>query len=432
MLIVMRVRGFELMTLLTVFAALAPLPALAAIHLGDPNTAPLSNGLVGYWTFDGAVTNWATGQTQDISGNGNTGQLVNMSTSTSPVAGKIGQALTFDGSSSYVSTATNQGNGSSLQTITLSVWFKTTAAIGNKIVGLEDTQTGTGSSAYDREIYIGSNGKVYGYVYDGGEEYVTSTATYTDGKWHHAVVTIAVNSAMKLYVDGILQQATPIGVPCSTYPTSYWRIGSYLEAHGNGASGYFNGTIDDVRIYNRALSATEVKQLYTLGAANIGHSNTVALANGLVGYCTMDGSSINWATGQMTDVSGSGNTGQLISMSTSSSPVAGKVGQALNFDGSSSAVSLGDVAPLKITGRYTLSGWFQSNSPASTQTIVGKTHTGMSGYFIGLYGGLAFVQNNGVWTDVGNVVSDTKWHHMVGTYDGTNLRIYLDGVLHSM
>jgi hypothetical protein len=43
------------------------------------------------------VTNWATGQTRDLSGNGNTGSLVDMSTSTAPTAGKIGQALSLNG-----------------------------------------------------------------------------------------------------------------------------------------------------------------------------------------------------------------------------------------------------------------------------------------------------------------------------------------------
>src|SRR5271166_3575658 len=71
--------------------------AHARILIGSPGTGSLSNGLVGYWTFDGAVTNWSTGQILDISGNNNTGSLIGMSTTTSPVAGKIAQALQFNG-----------------------------------------------------------------------------------------------------------------------------------------------------------------------------------------------------------------------------------------------------------------------------------------------------------------------------------------------
>ena len=62
-----------------------------AAHSPSGPAAPLSNGLVGYWTFDGSATNWRTNTTADLSGNGNTGPLISMSTTTSPAAGKIGR-----------------------------------------------------------------------------------------------------------------------------------------------------------------------------------------------------------------------------------------------------------------------------------------------------------------------------------------------------
>jgi hypothetical protein len=102
-------------------AALAlPPRAEAAIHLGDPNTVSFSNGLVGYWPLDGQVTDWATGRTKDISGNGNDGSLALMSTSSSPVGGKIGQAMTFNGSSNYLPA----GNGSLLSTWRLKLFYR--------------------------------------------------------------------------------------------------------------------------------------------------------------------------------------------------------------------------------------------------------------------------------------------------------------------
>jgi hypothetical protein len=65
-----------------VLTALPP-RAEAIIRMGSANTNSVANGLVGYWPLDGAVTNWATGQTRDRSG-GNTGQLIGLST-TSPI-----------------------------------------------------------------------------------------------------------------------------------------------------------------------------------------------------------------------------------------------------------------------------------------------------------------------------------------------------------
>ena len=241
------------------------LGAANVAHSNAGTNAPLSSGLVGYWTMDGSHTHWNTGTEDDSSGNGNTGSLVGMSTSTSPVAGKIGQALQFNGSSGYLYTTTNQGSGTALNTMTASAWFKTAVASGHKIVGLENTQTGTGSTLYDRQIYMGTDGKIYGYVWDGAAKYVTSTAAYNDGKWHLATIVIVSNSTMSLYIDGAYITSTAIGTPFDSYSPSFWRVGSYKNAATNGSDGYFSGSIDDVRIYNRALSASEVQQLYNMG-----------------------------------------------------------------------------------------------------------------------------------------------------------------------
>jgi len=111
---------------LSAVASLAlPHPAFAAIHLGDPNTVSLTQGLVGYWPFDGSTINWTTpGNTfYDISGNGNNATSTGMSTTSSPVSGKIGQALNFSGASNYLSVL----NSSSLDlttAITYSAWVK--------------------------------------------------------------------------------------------------------------------------------------------------------------------------------------------------------------------------------------------------------------------------------------------------------------------
>ena len=96
-------------------------------------------------------------------------------------------------------------------------------------------------------------------------------------------------------------------------------------------------------IYNRALSASEVQQLYGLGAGT--HVNTSSanlqrgssLANGLVGYWTFDGSDISGST--VYDLSGNGNNGT----NNGATPTIGKLGQALKFDGSSSYVNIPDL-----------------------------------------------------------------------------------------
>jgi hypothetical protein len=78
----------------------------------------------GYWTFDGQNTHWNTNTTEDLSGQGNTGTLVSMSTTSSPTRGKIGQALNFNGSTDYVNNTTFIWPGNSTST-TISLWVKT-------------------------------------------------------------------------------------------------------------------------------------------------------------------------------------------------------------------------------------------------------------------------------------------------------------------
>ena len=89
-------------------------------------TNSITDGLVGYWTLDGKDTPWTSATaatTLDKSGNGNTGTLTNMAIGTSPIIGKIGQGLYFDGDNDYV----DVGNPTALQiaaNLTISAWVK--------------------------------------------------------------------------------------------------------------------------------------------------------------------------------------------------------------------------------------------------------------------------------------------------------------------
>jgi len=188
--------------------------------------------------------------------------------------------------------------------------------------------------------------------------------------------------------------------------------------------------IDDVRIYNRALSAAEVAQLYTLGTANVAHSASgpnAPLSNGLVGYWTLDGSATNWRTNTTADLSGNSNTGTLVSMSTSTSPIAGKIGQALQFGTSPSgfevAVNPSTLQPSTVTVSTWAKPTFSSqllvpSANAGFEAIIsaGSFQLGINGFFCEFDGGdLATMPYN-------------KWFHIVYSYDGSIIRVYVNGV----
>src|SRR3989344_3299485 len=214
-----------------------------------PNYLSIGTGLVGYWTFDGATTTWSSataGITGDLSGNFNTGTLTNMNRATSPAIGKIGQGLKFDGSNDYV----NVGAADVSVPCTMSAWVKLSARNGNTspIFG---TTGGSSYSGFQAEQYLSN---AVGITVTGVQDYAFASPGYTVplNTWTHLVAVVNSSASATLYVNG-LTSGTISGA--SGLVCNRGRIGATAANFG-----YFPGIMDDVRIYNRALSAAEVLQ----------------------------------------------------------------------------------------------------------------------------------------------------------------------------
>jgi len=141
------------------------------------------------------------------------------------------------------------------------MWFKTGADFSTI------RRTLIGQIGYDffiamsRESYKGK--LVFGITQCDSSSYlnVTTSNAYDDNQWHHLVGTYDLNAEdLTLYVDGqyASNDNTPSGTKCTA--SNPITIGDNW-----GSWTYWDGYIDDVRIYSRALSATEVKQLYNMG-----------------------------------------------------------------------------------------------------------------------------------------------------------------------
>jgi len=143
---------------------------------------------------------------------------------------------------------------------------------------------------------------------------LSSTAALNDGAWHHVVSTLS-SAGMQLYVDGVLV-ASNTGVTSAQNYSGYWTIGyENLTAWANSPSSfYFNGQLDDVRVYYYALSAAQVAALYAMGTsapvitsaltatgtAGTGFSYTITASNNSTSYNATPlpaGLSINTTTG---------------------------------------------------------------------------------------------------------------------------------------
>lgn len=215
----------------------------------------------------------AGGGWADLSGNVNHGELVNGVRENSDNLG----SLLFDGSDDFI----NLGANARLQSIgsnaTIECWFKSTDVGSSRygiLVGWGDGNSyysnfgigNWGSFSSSESIYLGYNSDVQCYVNE-------TSSTYHDGNWHHAVVTIGSNNH-KIFVDGV--QKSLVFYRSNSYSVSNvfgYSAGTTINIGSRpygGGSGYFQGHIPTVKIYNRALTATEIQQNFNANRSRFG------------------------------------------------------------------------------------------------------------------------------------------------------------------
>lgn len=235
----------------------APLDARDSGGADLPTGVDLTAGLVHHWKFDEgtglmAADATARANTGTLSGGG----LPDWTPGGAPLPGNV-SSLTFDGVDDYV--ALKDGLAPVLGgTASLSCWIKT-------------TQTGDDNS-YDApgitgvEQGGGSNDIFWGFLDDAGAigirpgsgRAVKSAAPVNDNMWHHVVMTRdKVSGRIEIYVDGKLARADD-GMQTGDKSTAFSALGRITDS----AKPYFKGQLDDVRIWNRVLSAGEAAALF--------------------------------------------------------------------------------------------------------------------------------------------------------------------------
>lgn len=220
----------------------------------------LTNGLVGYWSFDGSKINWASNTVTDSSGNGNTGTMINMSTTTSPAQGKIGQALSFDGVNDRINITDPVSGVLDFGTDSFSygLWVYVTQNSGNYDMPLFKGGSSAVAAGYDMEL---GNSLWRANLSDGVDSVgFTFSAAPLLNQWVH-LMTVVDRSVQRgyVYVNGVVVSSSGTDI------SSIDSVSNATNISISNATYPFNGKIDDVRIYNRALSATEIGQLYRLG-----------------------------------------------------------------------------------------------------------------------------------------------------------------------
>jgi hypothetical protein len=433
------------------------------VQLFDPRNERLKHPQL----WDGVVGAWipTIGEAKDFSGNKNHGSYQGgLPIIGSTGGGKSGDAFSFDGVDDYVKITTDDFKFTT--SFSTSVWVKADARVTwGRVVDYWGSVSSGG-------WFIGWNSTNQTYEWrleqiDNGDGSVVS-GTITLGEWYHltGVYNSATNKGI-LYVNGVeVDSQTTTGTMPAYSQVDDLGIGARLNPTTTVAE-HFNGSIDDVRIYNRLLSTEEIailaqhrkiayekvpkvpKKIFALlgdtdrpiaGIVNnkgwnkkppinvpINHGHRQA--KGLVGMWSMrEGTGNN-----LLDVSGRGNHGTLTNMnnddwvnSPSNTPRGNGLG--LDFDGSNDYVRVSRNSLLEPSNGLTISFWAKSTDTTAAH-IVSKLSgsTGFAAYmgpyyYFLVYGPTATFRSSGI-------SPSGEWEHITCVYGKGQIGIYIDGKL---
>jgi len=359
-----------------------------------------TNGLVAYYPFNGNAT--------DNSGNNYNG-TVNGATLTANRFGVANTAYYLNGQSDYISTQYQGILGS--QSRSLCVWAKLSGINDqNPLVMYGSTTSGDGGT--DRYMCQVMNNPAKGASIDNDGSRIIMQST-VDTAWHFYVWTYDENdgasiSSVKMYVDGVLlTNKVENYIPSQ----SAGQINTKADANvtfGKFLNTYFHGKIDDIRIYNIAVTLGDVSALYNESPSC------------LVAHYPF--------TGNASDASGNGNDAT-VSNATLTTDRFGTANSAYSFNGTSSYINSTFPA---ISNNSTITFWFYTNASYSN----GPNFLETSSSFCSINqndGTLDYAQNlssGNAYVNSGAVNPNTlgNWHFVALKYAADTISIFVDGV----
>lgn len=376
-----------------------------------PTQDYLSNGLVGYWKMEEA----GDATRADSSGNGNT--LTESALDTvAQAAGKFGYAGDFELDDTEYMTTADSSSLSVTGSVTLSAWIKpeiVSAGAYNILAKWDGSNESYRLMQNADEIRI---------ELDASGNYVETTGTnLAAATWYHVAGVFDASSATaKVFVNGLEATTSTTGTIPSSIGDDTGVLSMGAEDTSSTPTGYYDGIIDEGRIYNRALSPAEISSLYNW-------------APGPVGYWKMD--EISSPT---QDSSGNGNSG---TWNNDTMAATGKFGNAISIDGTADYLAVGSPAVLDNLPAMTIGSWVYTN--ADDGRIVDKqTNTNTAGWKFEYFSSgthLRFVVDYDGASDLivepSTNLSASTWYHVAVTWDGTlnasGVKMYINGVLQS-
>ena len=348
--------------------------------------------------------------------------------------GKVGQGFSFDGVDDYVSIPDTPENSVS-SAITIEGWINPTVA--PTTFGTIFSKYTSPTNNFGYSLALASNQTVQFAVYGNGtgtiQYVVNSNPTVPLNQFTHIAGTFdTATQTMKLYFDGAEVLTTTVAsdnVNPIFDSASEVRIGAIDIVGGGSTDQHFQGIIDEINLFNRALTLTEIQGVFDAGIRGRCKPTATVKPSGIVGWWAGEGGPIdinNVENGTLQNGAGF---------------AVGKVGQSFKLDGIDDYVSIPDSPANSVSTAITIEGWINpSAAPLVLGSILTKynTPTGNLSYALSLKPDqtLQFaVYGNGSGTIVYGAFSTptiplNQYTHVAGTFDASTqtMKLFLNGV----
>jgi gliding motility-associated-like protein len=412
-----------------------------------PNYVP-SDGLVGWWPFNGNAN--------DESGNGNNGTVIG-ATLTNDRFGNTNTAYAFnDNNNEYIEVMESATINNCVE-MSVSFWFIIDANNNySHFVNKTDIPTG---SPEPKQFVVALNDIGFYFYYD-AINYFQSTIFPSLNEWHNFTVSYNFSPTIgtgecKFYLDGIEIANFP-STSALNNTNFNMRFGSYADLIINTIS----GKLDDIGIWNRALTECEIQDLYNaeLNAptVDLGDDQTICSGDDLELDAGAGYNYYNWSTGETTQTITVSAAGTYTATVGDSTAVVNQ--HSLEFDGDDYIQGSASGSSLDVSGNntITMNAWIKPNANSNGGTIFSYWPNGLNGsvitncsypnvpvhqymlklgsnntiYFLGSACNVNVNQfEQGEANVTVETLSPSEWHYVSMTYDTQTIKLYIDGNL---